>query len=491
MSRYTTSKFDTILSFSRFLRGLELPRAPLEVFLEVSNVCDLKCAMCTTFSALNPHRFSALRQEERGFLQPDEVVTNMEEVLRGALQVMCSGYGEPTVHPDFKEFISFLSQYEVLIKFITNGMHIDLPMAEFLVDKKVFGLMVSFSGITKKDYENTYLGGNFERVLAGVRHIADVKARSGTQYPRIEINSLAYRHHVEHFDRFVEMMADAGADVVYLKGLQPYDHIPELFEHVSIMRPWIEGPIIERAIEIGRARGVLVDCSQYVADQALSPENYEERIRNFRERAVLGLEGKKFGSNPIDTFPAVRRQQHPSGGANSSRPTTFVPLDAPDDLAWQQLEIGRLPELEASPFYCMEPFKTMYVRKNGAVKPCCFNDEVPFLGSIATHSATEIWQGSGYRAFRNAIASGAYPQKHCGWCIRGRVGPTSHWAGNVVDGFLKWYGAEHSPELVRELVEADPDIWSTFSRSNAEVVAALHSENLVDLKNVRQLVESV
>jgi MoaA/NifB/PqqE/SkfB family radical SAM enzyme len=481
MSRYLTSKFDTILSFSRFLKGLELPCTPLEVFLEISNVCDLKCAMCTTFSALNPYRFNALRQEERGFIRPDDVVTNMEDVLRGALLVMCSGYGEPTVHPDFKEFVSFLSQYEVLIKFITNGMHIDLPMAEFLVDKKVFGLMVSLSGTTKEDYENTYLGGNFERVLAGVRHIADVKARSGTQYPVIEINSLAYRHHVEHFDRFVEMMADAGANAIHLKILQPYDFIPELFEHVSIMRPWIEGPIIERAIEIGRTRGVTVDCSQYIADQALSPENYEERIRDFRERAERSLDGKKFGSNPIGAFPTVKRQQHPSDGANASRPTTFVPLDAPDDRAWQQLKIGRLPELEASPFYCMEPFKTMYVRKNGAVKPCCFNDEVPFLGSVGAQSATEIWQGSGYRAFRDAIVSGAYPQDHCGRCIRDRIGPTNHWSGNLVDGFLRWYGAEHSPELAHVLVEADPDIFGTFSRSNAEVVATLHSVNRVDL----------
>ena len=93
------------------------------------------------------------------------------------------------------------------------------------------------------------------------------------------------------------------------------------------------------------------------------------------------------------------------------------------------LDIGPLPGLASAPFYCMEPFKTIYVRRNGAVKPCCFSSLPPFLGSIASQPGSELWSGSGcYRAFRNGIAAGEYPQKFCGRCVGEKIGPTDHFA---------------------------------------------------------------
>ncbi|MBK8289271.1 MAG: hypothetical protein IPK95_12115 [Cellvibrionales bacterium] len=56
-AQFTEQKREAIESFLRFSQGEEFPRWPLEVFLEVSNICDLQCAMCPTFSALNADRF--------------------------------------------------------------------------------------------------------------------------------------------------------------------------------------------------------------------------------------------------------------------------------------------------------------------------------------------------------------------------------------------------------------------------------------------------
>ena len=74
-------------------------------------------------------------------------------------------------------------------------------------------------------------------------------------------------------------------------------------------------------------------------------------------------------------------------------------------------------QIEASPaagsgeagFYCMEPFKTMYVTRNGPVKPCCFADADWFLGDASKNDALDIWDGPGFRAVREGIAKGEYP----------------------------------------------------------------------------------
>ena len=59
---YLPRKIEAIESFLGFVRGEEFPRFPLEVFLEISNVCDLACVMCPTFSALNPDRKTAIQE---------------------------------------------------------------------------------------------------------------------------------------------------------------------------------------------------------------------------------------------------------------------------------------------------------------------------------------------------------------------------------------------------------------------------------------------
>ncbi|HRF87904.1 MAG TPA: hypothetical protein PK244_04830, partial [Pseudomonadales bacterium] len=91
-AQFTTQKREAIESFLRFSEGQEFPRWPLEVFLEVSNICDLQCAMCPTFSALNVDRFFALKREDRGVIAYETATEPLEEILKHALIIHASGY---------------------------------------------------------------------------------------------------------------------------------------------------------------------------------------------------------------------------------------------------------------------------------------------------------------------------------------------------------------------------------------------------------------
>ena len=249
VSNYHQSKRQSLESFIEFTKGGELPKWPLEVFLEVSNVCDLKCAMCPTFSAINPKRFINLKHADRGLFKIENT-TPLEEILEHAIIVHAFGYGEPTIHPQFKEFIAYLSQYEVMVDFFTHGMHLTEELCEFLVKNNIFRVTLSFSGATKDEYENIYLGGDYERVISGIKRLSETKKKYGSDFPSIEINSLGFKHHVEKLPEFVEVMGEAGANVINLKPLQTYDVIEELHTHTSVMRHDVEGKIIQRAKKV-------------------------------------------------------------------------------------------------------------------------------------------------------------------------------------------------------------------------------------------------
>ncbi len=70
-SRFREHKRQAIQGFLEFVHEGTQPPWPLEVFIEVSNLCDLQCAMCHTFSALNPKRFNIISHRHRGFFDAD------------------------------------------------------------------------------------------------------------------------------------------------------------------------------------------------------------------------------------------------------------------------------------------------------------------------------------------------------------------------------------------------------------------------------------
>ena len=258
-AQYTRQKHETVASIEGFLRGQNVPKYPANVFLETSNLCDLKCAMCGPFSALNPTRLFALKDEERGFMQTPEGLS-LEDVFAHALRIQVFGYGEPTLNPDFKAFLDLAGHYETVISFFSNGMHLTQELCDKIVDARVGEICISFSGADKVSYENIYQGGVWETVLGGIRRLADAKIAAGSPYPLISVNSIAYKHHVRDFEKFVDVMHEAGANMIYLKPLIAVSSVPQLAHHGSTYREWgEEGDILRRAWASAREKGRLAE----------------------------------------------------------------------------------------------------------------------------------------------------------------------------------------------------------------------------------------
>ncbi|MGA1859682.1 radical SAM protein [Azospirillum sp. 11R-A] len=471
-SRYEADKIAAIKSFANFCRGTELPRFPLELFFEVSNVCNLKCAMCAEFSAINPYRLQIIKGKDRGLIKPDEFDNNFLSLLKSALFVHCSGFGESTIHPQFREIIKLVSSYDVMIHFITNGQELNSDLAEFLVEQGVHKIMVSCSGTTKEDYEKVYIGGNYDTLVDGLKRLKEAKQAKGTRYPLVEINSLGFHHHVANFDKFVDLMADCGADIIHLKKLQPYDRIPELYEHVSYMRPWVEGVVIQRALEIGARRGVVVGVNQYLHNAVETEEEYQELIKHLETEVDGKLSFAKFGENTIDTFAQISRAPKAEGSA-AKKLRPIIHAEDSLDQASQMLNIAELKEAGTGndKFYCMEPFKTAYVSNNGGLRPCCFSgSDHPFLGSVKIEDGIQSWRGAGFQALQKGVLEGKYPTNMCTRCLKDKIGPTDHFAFNIVQDYLDWYVDRFRSDLSGTLEEEAPDVIRLMQQSPSKSI---------------------
>jgi radical SAM protein with 4Fe4S-binding SPASM domain len=85
---------------------------------------------------------------------------------------------------------------------------------------------------------------------------------------------------------------------------------------------------------------------------------------------------------------------------------------------------------------CPLVFRTIYIRSNGKVKPCCFaSDENQLsLGDVTKQTIHEIWNGEKYQELRRAHVEGRVPPT-CAHCVEFNLAPPSdaakHWLGNI------------------------------------------------------------
>jgi hypothetical protein len=412
------------------MAGKEAPRFPANVFLEVSNLCDLKCAMCGPFSALNPHRLLSLREEERGFmgLPPGEL---LDQVLQHALRIQVFGYGEPTINPEFPEFLDLAGRYEALISFFSNGMSLGPELVEKLIDNQVHEITISFSGATKAEYEAVYMGGVWETVLSGMSLLARRKAERGSHYPLITINSLAYRHHVEKLQAFVEIMADAGVNCIFLKPLVPVPTVPALGQHSMIYRPWIDQEPMQRAQQLSQARGVALIAHLFLISGATDQTDYEAK-----QHAML----RNFGLDPHELPPVVpiTELKELAKQTKIKRPErAAAPVDsAAQTPEWTSIDAA---ELNATGMYCFEPWNTLYVGRNLSVKPCCNAPSTTRFARIGgAETADKVWHGRAYEQTRRDIMGGRYPS-FCTECVRTGNAYAQHSFVDTVGQYGTWF----------------------------------------------------
>lgn len=451
-SQYSHLKRQTLESFLDFSKGGASPQWPVEVFLEISNICDLKCAMCPTFSALSTHRLSNIQRNDRGLMSIDKDIIQLDEILKHALRVHAFGYGEPTVHPQFQEIVETLAGYEVVVDFFSHGMHFTETVCQFLVDSGIVRVTISFSGANKKDYENVYLGGKFEQVLAGIKRLADCKSRSGKSFPEIEINSLGFHHHIETLPEFIQLMSDHGANTINVKPLH-INSLPELRGHKSFMHP-AEKQKIEEAKYLARKLGIHLASKPYELSETaaigfdkamaeMDPADLHARIEQQQQEFI-----------PIDDFKTIARSEQKKSDARQQ----LKQFESSNQKPSQKIQMNNWFQNQGTP--CLEPFKTFYSNYDGKAYTCCFRRSKDYIGHLSEQNGVDIWNSQEYQTLRQRATNNQYLDEMCKNCINKNAYPRDHGIKQTFNFYSRWYterfGEAFLPDL-QQRVQTMPD----------------------------------
>ena len=175
---------------------------PRRIVCELTNACNLSCIMCGR-NAWDFH----LTQFKLEWLQ------KISDVLNYVEEVTLMGWGEPTVHPQFSEFLAYLNNYPVKKYFCTNGMKLG-DLIDDIFEYHVDIIAISLDGSNKETNDRIRKGADFNKIVETLRRIVSIKRERGLDYPYMNFVFTAMEDNYYQIPEMVDLAAEIGLDEV-------------------------------------------------------------------------------------------------------------------------------------------------------------------------------------------------------------------------------------------------------------------------------------
>ena len=178
----------------------------LHVVMDITNRCNLQCAMCTR-AVLPPHARREMTVEQ--FRAIGDHCFDRAAVL----SLSCGA--EPLMAKHFTEILAVLPEYHIpSTEMVTNGQLLDKPRIEALIAARVSRLIVSIDGATAATYESIRRGGKYDRLLANLEQLRQAKRDRRLSYPRVRFNFVMMRSNIEELPNLIELAGELGVSQV-------------------------------------------------------------------------------------------------------------------------------------------------------------------------------------------------------------------------------------------------------------------------------------
>jgi len=141
---------------------------PKIVTLMITNSCNLSCRHCLPESSC---------YDTSSSVPPDAIKELIEAFVCLGVEEVCLTGGEPLVHPDWLEILSFACRQTCLnrVTLQTNGILLTEAAIEALcsIDFKGLTVQVSLEGATEEANDRVRNSGSFKRIIRGLKLLAE------------------------------------------------------------------------------------------------------------------------------------------------------------------------------------------------------------------------------------------------------------------------------------------------------------------------------
>ncbi len=214
MISYLQKPLNLILSGSSWVSSLMNPGwtavrgMPVSVSTELTNFCNLKCPECNSGSDC--------MTRQRGYMDISLFRKVIDELRPYLYNVNLYFQGEPMMHPLFFAFIDHCKGIHSTVS--TNGHFLSPENSEKIAASGLNLLIVSLDGTDQESYSKYRIGGNFDRVIDGLKSVSECRKLNKSKL-KIEIQFLVNRFNQHQIPELRTIAKSTGASL-RLKSMQ-------------------------------------------------------------------------------------------------------------------------------------------------------------------------------------------------------------------------------------------------------------------------------
>ena len=344
-----------------------MPR-PLNVILDLTARCNLKCVMCY-FAATDRLAFAPFDRSisEDGNLPVEVFERIAADLFPRAWRVALACAAEPMIHPRFREILAIAGRFGVPdLWFPTNLLALTPATAAAIVENRVTVVAASIDGFTKETYEKIRVPAKWERLLACLDVLAAARREHRSKTPRLRIIFTWMKSNRRELALLPEFAAAHGASEIDVRFVSPTEGVDVRPELLSDEDPAALNAELASAAHEAVRRGLRL--ASYPEFESRGPRGLVARVARRLWRMRAGL----------DRIEYLRH-------------------------AWYRRLHG-----------CAYPGRNYVIRPNGAVHPCIYWTEAP-IGFYPQDGLAAIAGGAPLAQIQEGLRTGS-PVGTCDGC---------------------------------------------------------------------------
>ncbi|MBI3378779.1 MAG: radical SAM protein [Nitrospirae bacterium] len=207
---YQANKFrkDTMQIIREKLLINVTPEYPSEVYIEITNNCNLNCVMC-------PRRHLNRKLGDMNF---DLFKKCIDEISQFNPQpsVLLTFLGEPLMHKKVLDMVRYSKGKGLNASLISNGCLLNKEIADALIEMQLDRITFSIDAVTQGTYDKIRINSDFNRVQENINYLIDKKKKLNAQFPIIQTSMVIQEENQSEYEDFIDTWIDK-VDQVYFQ----------------------------------------------------------------------------------------------------------------------------------------------------------------------------------------------------------------------------------------------------------------------------------
>ena len=183
---------------------------PFFISLEPAAICNMACPQCPTGTG-------DVKRSKK-FLDLNTCKDIVDETARTTAILSLYHQGEPLLHKSFADMVKYATDRKIYTVTSTNGQLLSEEVCGSLVEAGLDRIIISLDGTDQESYNKYRVGGDYEKVIAGIRLLSE--ARKANRKPYIIIQFLVFKHNQDQVAEIKKLGKRLGADRVMIKSAQ-------------------------------------------------------------------------------------------------------------------------------------------------------------------------------------------------------------------------------------------------------------------------------